>query len=334
MDPTYNGKPSMISETTFTRPNRFRTEAPIFYAAYGALQGTDAIVHFAFDGADWSVKPNFWMQQWTLCSPVMMGQFPAAALVFREGLVAEGASVTKIALKVNDLLQLKGTPLPQDAALDELRLADVPQGTKASAGNRPIDPLVHFVGRTDVRVLPSGEIADGTGPTASTLHSLDRKGKLVSAADRSLMLDFDKGVLLLDSPTAQGLVGDLSSKPNHETSLLEVSSKLVNACVLLVSLDGKPIKESKRMLLQVMSEEKPTDFRVEDLGDGKRRIANIGRDPWLVREIEGSVTFKTADAASLKITKLDQNGVKTGAATSGPKLKLDPKTVYYVIERN
>src|SRR5690606_14489197 len=38
MDPQYDAKPSMISETTFTRPNRYRSEAPLYYATYGALQ--------------------------------------------------------------------------------------------------------------------------------------------------------------------------------------------------------------------------------------------------------------------------------------------------------
>jgi hypothetical protein len=47
MDPHYDGKPSMISETTWNRPNRFRSEAPLYLAAYGALQHSDAIVHFA-----------------------------------------------------------------------------------------------------------------------------------------------------------------------------------------------------------------------------------------------------------------------------------------------
>ena len=42
MDPHYNGLPSMISETTFCRPNRYRSEAPLYYAAFGALQHSDA----------------------------------------------------------------------------------------------------------------------------------------------------------------------------------------------------------------------------------------------------------------------------------------------------
>ncbi|HYD82451.1 MAG TPA: hypothetical protein VEA63_00330, partial [Opitutus sp.] len=112
MDPHYAGLPSMISETTWTRPNRYRSEAPLYYAAYGALQDSDAIVHFQFDGSVWSVKPNYWMQPWTLMSPAMMGQFPAAALIYREGLVGKGDVLAKVELGVDRLLALEGTPLP------------------------------------------------------------------------------------------------------------------------------------------------------------------------------------------------------------------------------
>ena len=329
MDPTYDGKPSMISETTFTRPNRYRTEAPIFFAAYGALQGTDAIVHFAFDGADWSVKPNFFMQQWTLASPTMMGQFPAAALVFRDGYIPEGDIFHNVPLKVSDLFDLKGTPLPQDAALDELRLTDIPNQRRSDAAKSILDPLAHFVGQNHVSFITGGFRFDSNVPD----KYIDHRNRAVTGLAGMLKLDFGKGLLTIDAPKVQGFVGDLSSKPAHKTSMLECSSSLVNGCFLLVSIDGKPLKETKQMLLQVMSEEKPTDFRAEDLGDGRRRIANIGRDPWLVREIDGKVRFLTKDAASLKITKLDVNGVKTGEAVTGPEITLDPTTIYYVVER-
>lgn len=64
-----------FSETTSTRPNRYRSEAPLYLASHGPLQDSDAIIHFAFDGADWKVKPNVWMQPWTLMSPTVTGQF-------------------------------------------------------------------------------------------------------------------------------------------------------------------------------------------------------------------------------------------------------------------
>ena len=105
--------------------------------------------------AAWSVKPGFFMQPWTLMSPAMMGQFPAAALIYRKGLVATGDLLVDLNLKVGDLLDLQGTPMPQDAALDELRLKDVPKGTSLKPGN-VIDPLVHFAGRTNVNFTDRG----------------------------------------------------------------------------------------------------------------------------------------------------------------------------------
>ncbi len=163
MDPHYAGKPSMISETTWNRPNRFRSEAPLYYAVYGALQHTDAIIHFAFDSAHWSVKPGYFMQPWTLMSPAMMGQFPAAALIYRRGLVASGSVLADIHLNRASLLQLEGTPLPQDAALDELRLKDIPTGVAVKPGGR-IDPLIHYAGRTEVNFSPGVGCGEGGEP--------------------------------------------------------------------------------------------------------------------------------------------------------------------------
>src|SRR6185312_1299364 len=123
---------------------------------------TDAIVHFALDGAEWSVKPGFWMQPWTLMAPSQVGQFPAASLIFRRGLVHTAAVLADVKLFREDLCSLKGTPLPQDASFDELRAKDVPEGTEVKPG-QIIDPLIHYAGRTRVEFVndaPSVTLTD------------------------------------------------------------------------------------------------------------------------------------------------------------------------------
>jgi len=50
-------------------------------------------------------------------------------------LIKPGKVLASINLNTTDLLNLKGTPLPQDANFDELRLKDVPQGTDVNPGN-------------------------------------------------------------------------------------------------------------------------------------------------------------------------------------------------------
>jgi hypothetical protein len=328
MDPQYDDKPSMISETTFCRPNRFRSEAPLYYAAYGALQDSDCIVHFAFDGTRWEVKPNFWMQQWTLMSPAMLGQFPAAALIYRRGLVTPGRVLAEVQLDKTDLLALKGTPLPQDASLDELRLKDVPQGREVKPGQR-LDPLLHYAGRAQVKFVST----PGAARVEDLRPLIDHAAQTVTSSTGELRLDYGKGLLRIESPRAQGLSGALKAAGPTELPGLSISSDLELGHILAVPLDDQPLATSSRILLQVMSEEKPSDFTTEPAEAGHQRIANIGRDPWLVRTLQGTVRFKRPDAAQLKVTALDINGYRAGSVGDAAEIRLQPRTMYYLISR-
>jgi hypothetical protein len=324
MDPTYANKPSMISETTWNRPNRFRSEAPLYFAAYGALQGTDALVHFAYDGDRWSVKPNFWMQPWTLMSPSQMAQFPAAALIYRKALIKTGEVLAKVNLNTNDLLNLKGTPLPQDASLDELRLKDVPVSGEIKPGQR-IDPLIHYAGRAEVSFTSS--------PTKADLQDLtpliDHTKQHIRSSTGELLLDYKTGRLTINTPQAQGASGHLQSAPISLNDIT-ISSPSDNLHVILVSLDGQNLSNSKRMLLQVMSEEQPTGFAAEDAGNGVQKITNIGRDPWQVKNFSGHVRLKT----EAQIQPLDFNGYPSGEKKTGVELNLAPPTIYYLLTRS
>ncbi len=195
MDPHYNGKPSMISETTWTRPNRFRSEAPLYLAVYGALQDSDAII----------------------------------------------------------------------------------------------------------------------------------------SSNGGLKLDYGKGVLTINAPQAQGVGGRLKLAGRVETKELSIVSEMDLGHIVAVALDDKPLALSGRILLQVMSEEKATGFATEPAGPGIKRILNIGRDPWLVRGLKGTVEFKRPDAADLKVTALDFNGYPLRIIGNAQRIELRPTTVYYLI---
>jgi hypothetical protein len=329
MDPHYDGKPSMISETTFTRPNRFRSEAPLYFAAYGAMQDSDAIVHFSFDGARWRVKPQFWMQPWTLMTPAMMGQFPAAALIYRRGLVAPGAVVAEVDLNRADLLRLRGTPLPQDAALDELRLKDVPQNSGELKPGQRLDPLLHYAGRTVVRFTNGpGAVRINQGETLC-----NRATQTVTSSTGELKLNYGKGALIINAPQAQGVSGALNTIRNTKLADLEIDSELELGHLIAVSLDGQPLATAGRILLQAMSEEMASDFATQAAGDNVKRILNLGRDPWIVKNLSGTVTFHRADAGQLKVTPLDLNGYPLATMGNAQTIKLKPNVVYYLISK-
>lgn len=305
MDPHYGGKPSMISETTWERPNRFRSEAPLYYAVYGALQHSDAIVHFALDGCHWSAKPNRVMQPWTLMTPAMMGQFPAAALIFRRGLVGTGEVLAGIDLNQDDLVNLEGTP------------------------QRRLDPLLPLAGRAEVTFT--------TSPTSVRMRDLrnlvDRAEGTVVSSTGELKLDYGKGVLTIDAARAQGVSGLVKAAGTVETRDLVIASDLELGHIVAVATDDLPLARSGRILLQVMSEERPTGYRTQPAAGGTKRIDDTGRDPWLVRDLTGTVRFKRADAAALRVTALDFNGYPAGDAGTADHIALRPKTVYYSIDR-
>ncbi len=329
MDPMYNRRPSMISEIAWNRPNRHRGEAPLFLAAYGALQDTDSIVHFAFDGRRWQVKPRFHMQPWTLMAPTQMGQFPAAALIYRQGLVKTGDLVADLRVKIADLLALKGAGFGQQANLDELRKADL-EGSADAGEKRPgLDPLLHLVGRVNIEMTEAG----GRAELKDASPFIDRRAQTVRSSTSELTLDYGRGLLAIDAPSAQGLGGHLSLAGETALKDIAISSPMELGYIVAVSLDGRPLADSGRILLQVMSEEKATGFATEPAGEGVHRITDIGRDPWLVREFAGTVRFRRADAERLKVMALDLAGRPDRPLGDAREIALLPDRAYYLITR-
>ncbi|MBL0275004.1 MAG: hypothetical protein IPQ24_02695 [Anaeromyxobacter sp.] len=327
MDPLDAGKPSMLSEVSWERPGRFRAEASPFLAAYGALQGSGALVQYDLEAEPWASRVRGHATPWPLTSPGQLGQFPAAALLFRQGLVATGEVVARVSLGREALARLEGTPLPHGEALREgehdlaIRAGPVPPG-------RRLDPLLHLVGRV--------EVAFTDGPTEAVAQpgsgSVDPVRRLVRSATGELTLDYQAGLLVLDAPGAQGAVGALRARPVVETEALRITSTLETGTVLVVALDGAPLVRSRRMLLQVMSEEQASGFRSEPAGSGRRRLLDPGGDPWQVRAITGSVAFTRPDAASLGVTALDLSGRRVRRLGDARRIDLLPSTFHYLIE--
>jgi hypothetical protein len=82
-----------------------------------------------------------------------------------------------------------------------------------------------------------------------------------------------------------------------------------------------------------MSEEKTSGFETKPLDAGRKEIVNIGRDPWLIRELSGVVKLNRPDASRLEVTALDANGNATKQLGSAEEIRLQPATIYYLISR-
>jgi hypothetical protein len=195
------------------------------------------------------------------------------------------------------------------------------------APGQRIDPLIHYAGRVNVSfVAGSGSIK-----MTDLAPFVNHTNKSVTSTTGELKLDYGKGTLIVNADRAQGVSGALKLAGSVNLKDMSVSSDLELGHIMAVSLDEQPLSTSRRILLQVMSEEQETDHQTEPVSATMKRIVNIGTDPWQVRKFKGIVRFKRGDAAQMNVTALDFNGYPTGPAGSAQEIELQPTTLYYLI---
>lgn len=316
--------PSIISEVNWTPPNRFRAEFTPLAALYLTLQGNDGIFFFA------TAEQGFGqtLPKFAISTPAVAGQWPAAAHIYRRQLVDEAGTALRINARLADLFALKGTPVATSVNLDMNRFANVPP---AQAAADEINPLYFLVGRVETAITDAG--APTTGVDLSRF--VDPDARTVTSMTGQLTWDFGRGIVTVHAPRANGAVGFLGKQGRFDLPVLRLGTPMEFASVLLVPLDDQPLETSRQMLLQVMTEERPFGFAATPPDDkGLQTITSLGAAPLTVRKIDATLTLRRSDADQLRITPLDFNGYPTAEPQPlTPDFKLDPTTIYYVIER-
>lgn len=322
LDITYNNKPSIISEVNWTPPNRFRADFPILFASYGNLQGSDGVFFFALSGFHWDRTQG----KFAIQTPTVMGQFPVSALMYRKGLLKTAPIVVEANLKLSDLFALKGAPVRSPVNLDELRKKDIPPDKAVSVeGVGSIDPLSFLVGRVAMNFTEN----DSSLKMMNLAQFIDREKGMVKSATGELLWDFQRGILTINAPKVQGVVGFLNRAGGVRLGDVTIESPLEYGAILLVSLDDQPIRTSRKLLLQVMSEEQNKGWSAP--GEGVREIKSIGTPPIMVRKLAGTVQILRSDASRLKVVALDENGYPLKEMGNAERISLQPKVVYYLV---
>jgi hypothetical protein len=333
----YGRKPHIVSEYNYPSPNRFRGEGVYMAATYGSLAGTDAFFFFSMNSSDWqNINTKF-----PIYTPVVMGQFPAFSYIFREDIVKRGPVVADIVYSLKDLLAMKGTSIVEAAYLDDLRKKDIAKNKHAQVDiPSVIDPLAYYVGQ--VRV----DFSENTGKSKITDISsyINLSKKTVRSATGELFWDWKRGISTLNTTRAQAVCGFLKHAGEIKLDNIVIKSDNEYCTIVAVAIDGKDIIESKRILVQVMTEDRNYGFKSVPVKDdpndlkqikGMQEITEIGQAPILVKNIRGSIQIKTADADKAKVFALDLCGYKkaTVGTSSREAVIIDflPDVLYYMI---
>lgn len=335
------GKAMILPESAWVTPNEFQAEGAFLAAAYQSLSGVDCFYWFATSSTEWMPPTSAngfnkeTLGKWVVATPTQLGQFPAAAYLFRKGLVAKGKPAVTEYRPPADLWARVPPRIAEDPGYDPNR----DTGTAAKkADATPINPLAFYVG--PVEVVYAGKAADTVDDTAKYIV-----GKTVKSNTGELTLDWGKQVATINAPAAQGVCGFLKNAGGKfMLDGLAVESDNEYAAILAVSLDGKPIKTSGQILLQVGTKARPKDWkeaakRVAPKGekpfDGKE-VQNIGAGPWMVDATRATVTFSSLGLS--KATLLDANfnelrPIKADKLASGPLAVTLPPDAMYVLVR-
>ncbi|GAA4006094.1 hypothetical protein GCM10022211_18260 [Sphingomonas humi] len=290
------GKPFMVSEVNHPFPSEYGSEMIPILASYAALQDWDGIFFYTFEtkvGGEW--KPMIGDHFDITLDPAKIAQMPAGSMLFLRGDVAAARQV---------LTRSYSTEQISDAA--RMPRAEMPYYTP---GFDKMIPLTHGsrVSCLDCKpTLPA--------PLKPANPIVSDTGQLKWLTDRGT-----NGLVTIDTPRSQGLVGFISANPHVQTRHLSAEIRNRFATITLSSLDGKPINLSNSLLLT-------TTGKVENSGaqwdERRSMLTNWGTAPTVIEPITGYLTLKDLEGAiAVSAQPLDGAARPIGKPISGKMIE-------------
>lgn len=319
-----SGHPMIISESAWVPPLRYQSEGPFLVAAYGALTGFDIFYWFATNKIGFGPP----MGKWQLSTPAQIGMFPAAALMFRKGYVRKGEPVLSEHRSAKDLWSRQPPLLPEEAGFDPNRDSRPPATEAEAARQGSVTPLAYLAGPVQV------SFDQGQTKLADLTRLIDSDQQTVRSVTGELSWNYGDGFCTLNSPKAQGIAGDLAAAGTVKLGSLAVAGNNEYASLLAVSMDGAALRQSKQVLVQIGTTARPHGWKTQSLGDGKKRITELGSSPWNIENADIQILLANTRLATA--TALDANGIPTrelevSTDDRGLRMKLPPDTMYVML---
>ncbi len=122
-----------------------RGEAPLAVASYMSMLDVDAWIWFAIDTKTWNTGGH---RTWIVENPATLGQFPAAALLYRRGDIAEAGVVGREGRTPALLTSLEESKLVINTGFDVFRDDPGDFDPDPVPGRDLVDPAIALVGKT------------------------------------------------------------------------------------------------------------------------------------------------------------------------------------------
>ena len=306
------GRPYTVSEFNMPWPNTQANEIDVVTAALGAFQDWDSIMHFAYNhAADWSTAvPNGFNINGDWSKDVLLAQ---AAWLFRSGAIQAGKTSVDL-------------PVSQDLRLRSLREKQNWNTAKLLSESSGVDLANVFVHR--VRMVKDGTTAPAPAKPSAPYQS----------DSGELTYDPDARLYLIHAPQAAGVFGYAGNRAVTSGPLQVQLAEGARgyATILLTSLDGRPLSESRHLLLstpgyttrtqsgsnpprpqQLVNYPGTTNWWTLEPDTGSNKPSgdlNRGAEPVWMERVESTIRFATK-ARSLRVYPLSGAGARLAPLT-------------------
>jgi len=254
-----DGRPYTVSEWNNCLPNPFRAEGPMIMSAYACLQDWHPMqyAYLAFNDDNPKTINSFMV----LYDPAHMNVLPAAALMFHRRDVKEATSGYFEPMTAGEFMDPVFTPRRNSrvALLGKYGLA-FPDVVNASGGNNADLPK----------------------------QASDATKRVYESLTGELRWDLAQGLLTVNTPRTQGLVGFTQGRPVAMGDVtLEVNNEF--AVVVVSALEGQSIRQAKRLLVSTSAR---AQWSGMDFDEEKGVITQSGKPPFLMEPVAGTVRIK------------------------------------------
>jgi hypothetical protein len=335
------GRPILITESSWVMPMNFAAEGPFLIAATQSLTGVDAFFWFATGDDEWTPpqSANGYLPsqaKWTFANPEMLGTFPANAYLWRTGALKEGQPVVQEHRSLNDVFQRRTPLIAEESGFDPNRdSGDIAPTSSVKTG---VEALAFLVGPSFVTFESN---ANKTS-VASIAGNIDKANGIIKSNTGEIVWNTQKGWCTIDAPKAQGVAAHFGNQQLVRLTDVTFSSRNVFGSAVAVSMDENPISTSKKVLVQYMTEARPTGWRQDSaqiaLEGGKTTpgfvVKSFGKAPWQI--VNPALDVIVKNKLIKKATALDANGnamatVPLTPAEGGVRFSFPAKTLYVVL---
>ena len=285
------GKPLVCSEWNYCFPNDYRCEGLPQFTAYSAYQDWDGLLFYcatgSFDGGRWQRfhdNPGILVHS-QQCDPATWGQSQACALLYRRGDVQPGKRVVRLHHTDADVWADR-SPLGRLPFLPAVARVESDLGP----GDDPLEEAAAADAQPGERYAAALKVVGDTQSTETRVVS--DTGELVR--------DASTGIFTVDTPLNQMASGFLSQQAELPLADLRIACATRFASLSLSSLDGRPLRQSQRMLLTAVANARNETTKI----DGPR-LLDMGKAPVLAEPVTAKLALMADRPGELVVYPLD-----------------------------